>query len=301
MKNKYPLVSVIITTIGADYIEKAIKSVQSQTYSNIELIVCYDGENFNLFKKRLEEKFDNVILLNVGPFNNANNARNIGVKKALGEYIALLDDDDYWDKHHIEYNVSIIRKINNNILLISNSVLIEKDKEVKILPERYFDDEKESVAEYLFVKKNRKRTIMQTSAFFFNKEIIDLCSFDKNLSLHQDYDWVIHLDEIPSVKIQQTRLNTSFYVMDANINSISKKSKSTESINWAEKKLKNYPEKIGYSFFRNNTLWFLRNDSLFYKLSVINYAVKKLKLNRLHFYYLVLLGAYSYLKYKVRD
>ena len=257
------LVTAIITTIGTDYLRKAIESVKSQTYKNIELIVCYDGNNFNDFKEKIENEFDNLSLLNVGPFNNANNARQTGIEQANGEYIALLDDDDYWHEKHIEKNICEAKKHQSkNIVLISNSVLIADQKEIRRLPERFFDSSQESVAEYLFCLKDNKKTLMQTSSFFFSKEVGILYNFDRNLTLHQDYDWIIKVDESKEVLIKQTGFNTSFYVVDINQNSISKKSKADNSISWALQSLGSYPKEIVINFFKNNTLWMMRNENI---------------------------------------
>ncbi len=257
------LVTAIITTIGTDYLRKAIESVKSQTYKNIELIVCYDGNNFNDFKEKIENEFDSLILLNVGPFNNANNARQTGIEQANGEYIALLDDDDYWHEKHIENNILELENLESKkVVLISNSILIAGQKEIRRLPERFFDSSQESVAEYLFCLKNNKKTLMQTSSFFFNKEVGILYNFDRSLTLHQDYDWIIKVDESKEVLIKQTGFNTSFYVVDINQNSISKKSKADNSIRWALKSLGGYPKEVIINFFKNNTLWMMRNENI---------------------------------------
>lgn len=273
-------VSAIITTIGSDFVKEAIKSVKNQSYKNIEVIVCYDGDNFKEFKKLLDQNFNDLILLNVGPFNNANNARQAGIIYAKGKYIALLDDDDYWHETHIEKHVIEAEKIGlDNLVLISNSILILGKKEVKILPERYFNGRKESVAEYLFCLKNKQKTLMQTSSFFFSKSVGLNYPFDTDLTLHQDYDWIIRIDESNQVFIKQTGFNTSYYVIDTNVNSISKKSKAENSIQWASKVLSNYPKFVTVDFLKNNTLWMLRNSSIFSIISNLLSIKKKFNLS----------------------
>lgn len=282
MNNAQPLVSVVITTIGSDYIKKAIQSVKNQSYRNIEIIICYDGGFFENFQKVIEGEFNDIKFLNVGPFNNANNARQTGIEQANGQYIALLDDDDYWDTKHIELNIKEADKISNDkFILISNSIIIVNEKKQRILPERYFDDNKESVAEYLFIKINNKKTLMQTSSFFFTKELGMCCPFDRTLTLHQDYDWIIRINEM-GFKIKQTGYNTSYYVQDVNVGSISKKSKANESIKWAFNKLKNYNPKVFLGFFESNTLWMMRNESIVDIISKIVLISKEVEIGYLH-------------------
>lgn len=302
MSSEYPLVSVVITTVGSDYVLKAVNSAKSQTYQNIEIIVCYDGAQFDSFEEKITSEFNGIKILNVGPFNNANNARQTGIEQANGEFIALLDDDDYWSELHIQLNVQeALNYKHRDIVLVSNSVIIENGKETKVLPERYFEPEKESVVEYLFFQKNNKKTLMQTSSFFFNKEVGLRCPFDRTLTLHQDYDWIIRVDEMKDILIKQTKLNTSFYVLDINQNSISKKSKAINSIFWAEKMLKNYSPKIKFLFYRRNTLWFLRNENLIERILLTKLASKKLNIGKIYEIYLIGLCIYGYLKMKIKS
>ncbi len=56
--------------------------------------------------------------------------------------------------------------------------------------------------------------------------------------------------ESKEVLIKQTGFNTSFYVVDINQNSISKKSKADNSIRWALKSFRGYPKEIIINFFK---------------------------------------------------
>lgn len=280
------LVTAIITTIGSNYLHKAIQSVKSQTYKNIELIICYDGNNFNDFKEKVESEFDNLILLNVGPFNNANNARQAGIEKANGEYVALLDDDDYWAADHLENLVVQANNIGKPVLLISKSVIVKSDKVKEILPERFYDYKNESIPEYLFCFKKNKRTMMQTSSFFFSKSLGVTVPFDIRLKQHQDYDWVIRVYESGYARIEQIDIETSFYVLDANDLSISKISKVNTSLSWAERVLNKYGKDVVFNFIMNNTIHFcIRNNDNFkflIKFSYNNFNFDFFQLMRLY-------------------
>jgi len=290
------LVTAIITTIGTDYLRKAIESVKAQTYKNIELIVCYDGNNFNDFKEKIESEFDSLILLNVGPFNNANNARQTGIGQANGKYIALLDDDDYWHEKHIEKNIKETEKYEDrNILLVSNSILISNCQELRKLPERYYDEKNESIAEYLFFLKDNKKTLMQTSSFFFNKEVGISYPFNKKLKLHQDYDWIIRVDRSNEVLIKQTTYDTSYYVIDVNSNSISKKSRATDSLNWAVSMLSDEKKEVIFGFLKMNTLWFSRVVNLSSIIPIFKNIRKEFKLNYFYMFKILLI----WLRYRI--
>ena len=105
------LVSVIIPFYNDDlYVEKAVKSIQSQTYKNIEIIIIDDGSNQKA--KTVLEQFnqENTQILtqkNSGP----SAARNKGIRKAKGDYILTLDADDFFEPTFVEKAILIL--INN--------------------------------------------------------------------------------------------------------------------------------------------------------------------------------------------
>ena len=99
-----PLVSVIIPTYNREkYLKIAIDSVSNQTYSNIEIIVVDDG-SATYYAHSICKKYSNCFYFykNNGGLSSA---RNFGIKKAKGEFIAFLDDDDFWKNSKIEKQI----------------------------------------------------------------------------------------------------------------------------------------------------------------------------------------------------
>lgn len=110
-----PLVSVIIPTYKNDgSLIQAIESVLNQTYKNIEIIVVDDNEpksKERLFTEEMMEAYeqlDNVNYIKHEKNKNGSAARNTGFKNCKGEYIALLDDDDYFTKEKTELQVEYL-------------------------------------------------------------------------------------------------------------------------------------------------------------------------------------------------
>jgi|APSaa5957512576_1039674.scaffolds.fasta_scaffold15372_2 glycosyltransferase involved in cell wall biosynthesis len=116
-----PKVSIIIPTYNRiDSLKRAIESVKHQTIKDYELIIINDGSNQKEYNKLdfndIKEKV-NLINLNKNTkekfgYPTAGFVRTVGMKKARGEYIAFLDDDDYWFPKKIEMQIYKMNKYN---------------------------------------------------------------------------------------------------------------------------------------------------------------------------------------------
>ena len=99
--------SVIIPNYNyAQYIGHAIESVLRQSYQNIELIVINNGSTDNSLD--VLQTFNKDIILIDQPNLGQSGARNSGLRKATGEYIAFLDADDVWEPSKLEKQVPLL-------------------------------------------------------------------------------------------------------------------------------------------------------------------------------------------------
>jgi glycosyltransferase involved in cell wall biosynthesis len=91
-----PIVSVVIPMFNVEkYIEQSIQSVLNQSFHNFELILVDDGcsdNTINLVKTFNDHRIRLIQQKNRG----LSGARNTGIDKSQGLYLALLDADDYW-------------------------------------------------------------------------------------------------------------------------------------------------------------------------------------------------------------
>ncbi len=95
--NSNLLVSIIIPCYNDEqYIEQCVNSALNQTYSNIEVIVVDDGSNrkTKTVLKKLEPNITTLITQNN---QGQSTARNVGIRYAKGNYILVLDSDDYFE------------------------------------------------------------------------------------------------------------------------------------------------------------------------------------------------------------
>lgn len=120
-----PAVSVIIPVYNRERrIGRAIESVISQTYQDVEILVIDDG-SIDGTPRVLAGFGDQIVYLrqeNRGPYA----ARNVGVVRASGEYIAFLDSDDIWYPPKLEKQVAILRREPEVGLVYTNGYWVDE-------------------------------------------------------------------------------------------------------------------------------------------------------------------------------
>jgi GT2 family glycosyltransferase len=100
-----PLVSVIIPTYNRQkLVQEAITSVLRQTYADYEVIVVDDGSTDDTGLV-LEQRYGATIRYFYQDNQGESAARNLGIGRAKGEYIAFLDSDDLWHPKKLEHQV----------------------------------------------------------------------------------------------------------------------------------------------------------------------------------------------------
>jgi glycosyltransferase involved in cell wall biosynthesis len=114
-----PLVSAVIPTYNrTQQTIAAIESVVSQTYPHFEIIVVDDGstdgsgEVIQRFINQRANGSHEVVFLSQRN-QGASVARNAGIARAQGEYIAFLDSDDVWVPEKLEWQVKAIEQLKN--------------------------------------------------------------------------------------------------------------------------------------------------------------------------------------------
>ena len=106
-------VSIVIPCYNdAPFIEKAVMSALDQTYINKEIIVVDDGSNAET-KAVLEGLNPRLTQLISQDNKGQSSARNKGIKASTGEYIFVLDSDDYVDTTYCEKALRIFQQKEN--------------------------------------------------------------------------------------------------------------------------------------------------------------------------------------------
>lgn len=121
-----PKVSVIIPAHNTQrYIAKAVESALSQTMTDIEVIVVDDAST-DATVEILKQFTDTRLQIFVNQQNLGTGlTRNYGLQKAKGEWIALLDSDDWYAPERLEKLLQIAK--NKNADIVADNLLLIRD------------------------------------------------------------------------------------------------------------------------------------------------------------------------------
>lgn len=109
------LLTVIVPVYNTgNYLQKCIKSIISQTYSHLEILIIDDGSDAETIKICEEVSvIDQRIKLYHKDNGGLGTARNYGIDRASGEYLTFVDSDDYIeDPETYEYCVEALDRTN---------------------------------------------------------------------------------------------------------------------------------------------------------------------------------------------
>ena len=114
-----PLVSVVIPTFNrARLLPATLESVLGQTYPHLEVIVVDDGSSDDTEEavRPFRDRIDYVRQQNQGLAA----ARNAGMQRSRGEYVAWLDDDDLFEPDKIGLQVAFMDRHSDYVLVASD-------------------------------------------------------------------------------------------------------------------------------------------------------------------------------------
>ena len=183
-----PKVSVIIPTYNRDnYLYSAIKSVLNQTFEDFEIIIVDDASTDNT--RQVVDKFDDKRIRYIRHKENKGGsaARNTGIKRSKGKFIAFLDDDDMWMPSKLEKQLDLINKNLEIGAVYTRTCIINKSD--KII---WFKSP--SLRGNIFLDILKKNYVGSCSKVLVRKECFNRIGlFDENLPAGQDWDMWIRL------------------------------------------------------------------------------------------------------------
>ena len=275
MNLRMPVVSIVLPTYNRSgyYLERAIQSVINQSYGKWELIVIDNNSSDDTIKSIFNYKDDRIKILSINNNGNIALSRNLGIENSIGEYIAFLDSDDYWEKNKLYECINLMEQ-NNSEGICHGEYWNNEDKTTKVIygPEDNFKLEK------LLLRGN----CISLSAIVIKKEkIIDVDCFStkQEIITAEDYDlWI---------KLSKQNLKLHFTTKVLGTYQIHKNSESSNIIRNTHASIKVIEGHIKDQVLLNKALsncWKIAGK-LYYKNGSNKYALKSfMKSLRLNLY-----------------
>ena len=192
------MVSVVIPTHNrSDLLPRAIKSVQAQTYEDLEIIVVSDGstDDTSSIVNEIMVEDSRVKFVEYHPAQGGNVARNKGIEAATGEVVAFLDDDDEWLPEKIQKQLSVMNSDIEIGLVYTGVHIIYVNENVEY-------NSKSKVFGDLSQKILLDNYIGTTSTVMAKKSVLmEAGLFDVKLKALQDFDLWIRICQLCKVGV----------------------------------------------------------------------------------------------------
>lgn len=139
-------VSVIVAIYKSEkFLEKLINSIINQTWNNLEILLIDDGspDGSGLICDKYAKEDERIIVIHKEN-GGACEARNVGLEHATGEYVVIIDGDDWLELDYVEYLMNLIRQtgaemaMTDHIFTTRDRIQITQDEVKKLSPEDAF-------------------------------------------------------------------------------------------------------------------------------------------------------------------
>ena len=182
-KDLSPSISVIIPVRNRyRRLERCIRSVLAQTYKPKEVIVIDDASRPPIASMLPGDVVDKITLIRLQEKRGVSFARNQGIRKATGDWIALLDSDDEWTPGKLSNQVAYLQANPFFEILQCEEIWIRNGKRVN----RCKHHEKE---EGWIFEKSLGLCAISPSAVLLRKDLLDTYGpFDERFPACEDYE-----------------------------------------------------------------------------------------------------------------
>jgi glycosyltransferase involved in cell wall biosynthesis len=183
------MISVVIPLYNKDRsIRATVDSVLRQSFSEFELIIVNDGSTDESQKILSEIKDSRIIIINQQN-KGVSAARNVGIRKARYNYIALLDGDDLWEAFYLMEMISFVQSFPEAMLYGCAYSFQNTDLTIKT-PDLGLNSLFRGYLDYFVYAKNN--TLFTSSSVVFRKDaFIEIGEFETNFAKGEDIDlWI---------------------------------------------------------------------------------------------------------------
>jgi glycosyltransferase involved in cell wall biosynthesis len=179
-------VSVIVPVFnGERTVERALNSIFSQTFTELEIIVVDDASTDRTVGCMLE-KFDGRLTLIQHPNNrSAAAARNTGIANARGRWIAFLDSDDTWRPDKLARQLEVLERAGPRERACATGYRLHKDGRDILFQMNW--SARQFRREIMFGCTSSPGSTLLVDRCVFD----DVGLFDESLRRLEDWDWLL--------------------------------------------------------------------------------------------------------------
>jgi len=192
MKNKVDVCIYITTRNRAKMLERAVKSVLSQSVDVNEIIIVDDAstDNTESYCSQLIKNFENIKYFRNESNLGAPASRNLAIRESQSKYITGLDDDDEFKENRVEKLYSFYTQ--NNYSFVCDALSINNSKQI------------DSYIGEIDFNKILYFNIVGSQVFTLRENLINIGGFDTSYPAWQDYEtWTRLIKKYgPSYKIK---------------------------------------------------------------------------------------------------
>ncbi|NPA54191.1 MAG: glycosyltransferase family 2 protein [Aquificae bacterium] len=186
-----PKVSVVLPTYNrAAYLDRAIRSVLNQSYSDFELIVVDDASKDNTEEVVKSFKDDRIVYIRNPKNLGGAGARNVGIKRAKGEFIAFQDSDDEWLPEKLKIQMDVFEKAEPDVAVVYTAFIRKYGDREVLIPSPNIKKTEGNIYKELLYHVNFVNT---PTAVVRKKAIEDVGYFDERFPRLQDWDLFLRL------------------------------------------------------------------------------------------------------------
>src|SRR5687767_9645973 len=178
-------VSVIIPVFGtAPFVPAALDSVLAQTYPHYEIIVVNDGSPDSELLDQLLQPYLGRIIYLVQENRGSSAARNAGIKAAHGEYVAILDSDDYWHPEYLASQLAVFDSDRTIDVVYPDAVRFTSEGKIT----RQFSKLHPVGGEISFMRVLSRECEIYGGATARRDTVLRVGLYDENLRTGEDFD-----------------------------------------------------------------------------------------------------------------
>lgn len=257
-------VSIILPTYNmARTIERAIDSVFSQTYQNLELIIVDDGSKDNTYPivKEILNKNKKEIQYLYQENQGRSAALNKGIEHSTGDYLAFLDADDTLTKDSIESRLNFLESNPEKEAVFADTNFIDLKGDIYFIKKPYsLNNEKDLAMRFL----SAPTTPFHSVSFMYQKSVFNKIGyFNPDIRRTEDREFSFRLlsncsagylshpvyNYTPDTHTRMTRIKNRARVIRDEISMIKKHTDGLQKFNLIGKSLTVSALKMAYEIF----------------------------------------------------